>query len=208
MTSYTTTQSNMMMLLGRVLLALLFITSGFAKFMAAAATKAYFAKIGVPAPGAAYIVAVAIELGGGILFLLGVKTRVVAVVLAVFTVATAVLAHADLALDPHALDRAVWRRRLHGQAGRQAVNRLLVNRVDADARLPGDAGDGRGRVVQVLDDGGNLTLVVARDVPDRTSARGRGRAHLRDPPGPPPARAAETRARSRESPGWRAQRRH
>lgn len=97
MTSYTTTQSNMMMLLGRVLLALLFITSGFAKFMAAAATKAYFAKIGVPAPGAAYIVAVAIELGGGILFLLGVRTRTVAAVLATFTVATALLAHTHFA---------------------------------------------------------------------------------------------------------------
>ena len=90
-----TPQSDLVILLSRVLMALLFITSGFAKFTAAAGTKAYFAKTGVPAPEIAYVVAVAVELGVGILFLLGVKTRVMAVVLAVFTVATAVLAHAN-----------------------------------------------------------------------------------------------------------------
>ena len=43
--------------------------------------------------------AVAVELGGGILFLLGVKTRWVALAMAAFTLATAVLAHANFA-DP------------------------------------------------------------------------------------------------------------
>ena len=85
-----------LLLLGRIMAALLFIISGFGKFMAAAATKAYFAKAGVPVPDVAYIVAVAVELGGGTLFLLGVQTRVIAAVLAVFTVATALLAHADM----------------------------------------------------------------------------------------------------------------
>ena len=92
-----TPQNDLVILLGRVLMALLFIISGFSKFTAAAGTKAYFAKIGVPAPEIAYIVAVAVELGVGILFLVGVKTRVMAVVLAVFTVATAVLGHGELA---------------------------------------------------------------------------------------------------------------
>ena len=90
-----TPQTDLTLLLGRILMALLFILSGFAKFTAAAGTKAYFAKTGVPAPDIAYVVAVGIELGVGILFLLGVKTRVVAAVLAVFTVATAVLAHTN-----------------------------------------------------------------------------------------------------------------
>ena len=89
-----TPQADLVILAGRVLMALLFIISGFAKFTAAAGTKAYFAKTGVPAPEVAYVVAVAIELGVGVLFLVGVKTRVMAVVLALFTVATALLAHA------------------------------------------------------------------------------------------------------------------
>ena len=80
-------------------MALLFIISGFSKLTAAAGTKAYFAKIGVPVPDIAYIVAVAVavELGVGILFLVGFKTRIMAVVLAVFTVATAVLGHGEMA---------------------------------------------------------------------------------------------------------------
>lgn len=89
------TPANTLILLGRVLASVLFILSGFAKFNAAAATTAYFARIGVPVPQLAYIIAVACELGGGILFLLGVQTRVIAGVLAAFTVATALLAHTD-----------------------------------------------------------------------------------------------------------------
>lgn len=94
-----TPQSDLMILVGRVLMALLFIISGFGKLTAAAGTKAYFAKIGVPVPDIAYIVAVAVELGVGILFLVGVKTRIMAVVLAVFAVATAVLGHGELAQE-------------------------------------------------------------------------------------------------------------
>ncbi len=92
-----TPQSNLMILAGRAAMALLFIISGFGKFTAAAATKAYFAKIGVPSPDIAYIVAVGVELGVGTLFLLGIKTRWMAAILAVFTVATAMLGHANTA---------------------------------------------------------------------------------------------------------------
>ncbi len=95
MNNQYSTPANTLILLGRILASVLFILSGFGKFTAAAATTAYFDKIGVPVPQLAYIISVACELGGGVLFLLGVQTRVVAVVLAVFTVATAVLAHTD-----------------------------------------------------------------------------------------------------------------
>ena len=90
--SYST-RANTLILLGRVLASVLFILSGFGKFMAPAFYQAYFTNIGVPIPFLAYIIAVCVELGGGILFLLGVQTRVIAGVLAVFTVATALLAH-------------------------------------------------------------------------------------------------------------------
>ena len=92
-----TPQSDLVILVGRVFMALLFIISGFSKLTAAAGTKAYFTKIGVPVPDIAYIVSVAVELGVGILFLVGFKTRIMAVVLAVFTVATAVLGHGEMA---------------------------------------------------------------------------------------------------------------
>lgn len=85
------------LLLGRLLASVIFILSGYGKLMAAAGTKAYFAKVGVPVPDIAYLIAVAVELGGGLLFLLGLQTRAVAVLLAVFCVATALLAHTNFA---------------------------------------------------------------------------------------------------------------
>lgn len=83
------------LLVGRILASAIFILSGYGKLMAMAATKAYFAQSGVPLPEVAYYVAVAVELGGGILFLLGFQTRLMALILAVFCVATALLAHLD-----------------------------------------------------------------------------------------------------------------
>jgi len=93
-TPATTPAQDATLLLGRALGAAIFIMGGYGKLMAAAATKAYFASTGVPLPDLAYWVAVLIELGGGLLFLLGGGTRVVALVLATFCVATAFLAHA------------------------------------------------------------------------------------------------------------------
>ncbi len=83
------------LLVGRILASVIFILGGYGKLMAAAATKAYFAKTGLPMPDIAYWLAVGIELGGGILLLLGLLTRPTALVLAVFCVATAVIAHMD-----------------------------------------------------------------------------------------------------------------
>ena len=91
----STTSNDAALLLGRVLASALFLFGGWGKLMAAAGTKAYLAKIGLPAPDIAYLVAVAVELGGGLLFLLGVRMREVALVLAIWCVATALIAHAD-----------------------------------------------------------------------------------------------------------------
>ena len=85
------------LLAGRFLASAIFILGGYGKLMAAVATKAYFVNIGVPLPEVAYYVAVAVELGGGLLFLLGFQTRLVALVLAVFCIATALMAHNNFA---------------------------------------------------------------------------------------------------------------
>jgi putative oxidoreductase len=91
-TSQTTSQS-VLPLVGRVLMASIFILSGLSKLAAAAATQGYIASAGLPAPVLAYIVAVAVEAGGGLLLLVGYRARVVAAVLAVFTLVTAVVFH-------------------------------------------------------------------------------------------------------------------
>jgi len=89
--------SDAMLLVGRILASAIFIMGGWSKLMAMAGTKAYFAKIGVPVLEIAYWVAVVVELGGGVLFLLGFQTRLIGIVLAVFCIATAMLAHTNFA---------------------------------------------------------------------------------------------------------------
>lgn len=79
--------------LGRLLLSLIFIMGGFGKLFAAAGTKAYIASAGLPVPDLAYLVAVALELGGGILLLVGFQTRWIAVALALFCLVTGFVFH-------------------------------------------------------------------------------------------------------------------
>jgi len=88
---------NLATLVGRILLSLLFILGGWGKLMGAAATQAMFAKQGLPMVEAAWVLAVIVELGGGLAILLGLFTRPVGLILAVWCVATALIAHANLA---------------------------------------------------------------------------------------------------------------
>jgi len=84
-------------LIGRVLLSLLFIIGGWGKMLGPAATQAMFAKQGLPIVEAAWVLAVAVELGGGLAILFGLFTRPVALVCAIWCVATALIAHTNLA---------------------------------------------------------------------------------------------------------------
>ncbi len=97
--SNTTSNSNpgVVPFVGRILVAAIFILSGLGKIGAPAATQGYIAAMGLPAPLLAYIGAVAIELGGGLLLLAGYRTRLVAAALAVFSIVTAFVFHHALA---------------------------------------------------------------------------------------------------------------
>ena len=81
---------------GRFLLAILFILSGLSKLGAPAATQAYIASAGLPLPVLAYVGAVAVELGGGLMLLAGYRTRAAALALAVFTLVAALFFHNQL----------------------------------------------------------------------------------------------------------------
>ncbi|WP_180839054.1 DoxX family protein [Variovorax sp. RO1] len=95
--STTTTAPNAaqdtLALIGRVLLAALFVPAGFGKLMGFAGTVGYISSVGAPLPQVAAVIAIVVELGLGLLLLVGFKTRVSAIVLAIFTVAAAVLFH-------------------------------------------------------------------------------------------------------------------
>ena len=80
-------------LLGRVLMSAIFIHGGYGKAMAPSATMVMFAHYGVPLPGVAYAFALIIEIGFGILFLVGFKARLTSLVLAGWSIATALVAY-------------------------------------------------------------------------------------------------------------------
>ncbi|MCJ2133088.1 DoxX family protein [Methylobacterium sp. J-026] len=81
---------------GRVLMSAIFLVSGAGKLAAPAATRAAIAAAGLPLPPISYGAATLVEIGGGLLLIAGYRTRLVALVLAVFAVATAVTFHAAL----------------------------------------------------------------------------------------------------------------
>ncbi|WP_313643389.1 DoxX family protein [Pseudomonas sp.] len=82
---------------GRLLLAVLFLLSGFSKLAAADATLAYIESSGLPFPLLSYLAALGVELGLAALLIIGFQTRIVAVLMALFTVVTAVAFHSNLA---------------------------------------------------------------------------------------------------------------
>ncbi len=80
-------------LIGRILVATIFIMSGLSKLGTPAASQGYIAAMGMPLPLLAYLGSIAIELGGGLLLLAGYRTRLVAGLLAAFCVVTAFIFH-------------------------------------------------------------------------------------------------------------------
>ena len=79
--------------IGRVLLAAIFILSGFGKLMDPAAATGYIESSGLPFATLGLIAAIAVELGGGLLLAFGYKTRWVAAVLAAFSIVTGLIFH-------------------------------------------------------------------------------------------------------------------
>ena len=81
-------------LVGRSLLASLFVISGLGKLAAYAGTAGYMESVGVP--GALLPLVIALEVLGGLAIVAGYRTRIVASLLAAFSIASAVLFHSNL----------------------------------------------------------------------------------------------------------------
>jgi len=84
-------------LLGRLFLVLLFLTAGFGKIGGYAGTAAYMAANGVP--GMLLPLVIVLELGGGILVLLGWHTRIMSLLLAGFTILALLLFHLPITAE-------------------------------------------------------------------------------------------------------------
>ncbi|MDQ3060266.1 MAG: DoxX family protein [Pseudomonadota bacterium] len=95
-----TSLQNPLSLIGRILLAMLFIPAGFGKITGFAATVGYIASKGVPLPELAAAAAIGVELGLGLLLLLGWQTRWAALGIAFFTLVVSFIFHNFWAVPP------------------------------------------------------------------------------------------------------------
>lgn len=86
-------------LVGRVLLALIFILAGINKITGFGGTVGYIEAYGLPMAQVAAIVAIIVELGGGIMIAVGWKARWAAAALFVFVLIASVVFHAFWAVE-------------------------------------------------------------------------------------------------------------
>ena len=85
---------NTFALIGRILLAILFVPAGWGKIAGFAGTAGYIASKGIPLPEVAAALAIAAELGLGLLLIVGWQTRWAALGLAIFVAVITPIFHA------------------------------------------------------------------------------------------------------------------
>lgn len=85
---------NPLALIGRILLALVFVPAGFGKIAGFAGTVGYATAMGLPLPQVGVAIALVIELFGGLALLIGYRTQIAAIALAVFTLVASFFFHA------------------------------------------------------------------------------------------------------------------
>lgn len=89
----TTTFQNPLALVGRLLLALLFLPAGISKIAGFAGTTGYIASKGLPLPELGVIIAIVVEVGGSLALIAGFRIRMAALALAVFTLVATFVFH-------------------------------------------------------------------------------------------------------------------
>lgn len=87
-------------LVARILLALLFILSGFGKIGGFEGTAGYIASKGMPLPQLMAAGAIAVELGAGLLLLVGYKARWAAMAIFLFMIPTTLIFHSFWSAPP------------------------------------------------------------------------------------------------------------
>lgn len=97
-----TNLQNSAALAGRILLALIFIISGYGKIGGYAGTAGYMASKGMPMVDMLLPLAILVELGGGLLIAIGWKARWVAAAVFLFLIPVTLVFHNPAGLDPAA----------------------------------------------------------------------------------------------------------
>ncbi len=86
------------LLIARFMLVLLFLIFGWQKLTGFSGTEAYMASVGAPLPWLSTVIAIIVEFFIGVVLLLGVAVRPLALLMVIYTLATALIGHRYWAL--------------------------------------------------------------------------------------------------------------
>ncbi len=133
------TLQNPLALIGRILLAVLFVPAGFGKIAGFTGTVGYAASMGMPLPTVGVAAALAIELLGGLALLVGLGTRWAALALAVFTLVASFFFHAfwDLPADKQMMQQLMFFKNVGVTGGLLALAAFGAGGWSLDARQSG-----------------------------------------------------------------------
>jgi len=125
-----------LIVVGRVLLALMFILSGFGKLADVGGTAGYIASAGLPMASALAVIVGLLELFGGIAIAIGFQARWAALALGLFTLAASVLFHKFWAAAPDQafVQQLLFMKNLSVAGGLFIVAALGAGPVSVDAR--------------------------------------------------------------------------
>lgn len=87
------TLNNAFPLVGRLLLAALFLPAGIGKLTGFGGTVGYISSVGLPMATLGAVIALVVEIAGSLALIVGLQTRLAALVLAVFTLVAGIFFH-------------------------------------------------------------------------------------------------------------------
>ena len=125
---------------GRLLLALMFIVAGFGKLTNLQGTAGYIASGGLPAPMVLAVLVGLLELVGGLALVVGYQVRWVGLALALFTLAASVLFHAywSAPADQQMVAQLLFMKNLSVAGGMFLISALGAGPLSLDARRGAD----------------------------------------------------------------------
>ena len=91
--TFATSSTDVLLLVGRILMSYLFLSAGWGKLTNVVGTAAYFAALSVPSPSVMSYLVGALEVVVGIALILGLATRYVAIVIFIFVLVATAFAH-------------------------------------------------------------------------------------------------------------------
>lgn len=127
---------NALSLIARLLFAFLFLPAGLSKLTGFAGTAGYIASVGLPLASLGAVVAIVVEVLGGLALLVGFRTSVAAAVLAAFTLAASVFFHAywSMPADQAAVQQLLFNKNLAIVGGLLALAVSGAGQWSLDAR--------------------------------------------------------------------------